>query len=362
MQSAHRIRKQMLALLQKTLIPSLETTADPRLILAGLPLRVPEGVGVRPLPFEPLDASQANHEFPEGFKWPEQSMRCISCPVLRCVWQGQRDMVFGVTRSMAEVARCPDAAGGYALRVTGPSWMLIPQGVPMSTGGVRPWLDNTESPDSIGTFQIRALEAGALCHMWSRRGSEREGTYSLLLPDGQLLSMLEILENELRSTTPSTSVLRAQLMVLLLRLEKGLLAQVPLMTDGLHSRFPEDSGLETVSRANADPVLSRIHNYVQMNLHEKLSPALIARQVALTPTQVNRLFRSRTGLSTMAYVKERRMDAARLLLINSELPVKDVARLVGYDDATQFSREFRGTFQISPLRYRQHQNRIASQG
>ncbi|MCZ7645863.1 MAG: AraC family transcriptional regulator [Planctomycetota bacterium] len=68
----------------------------------------------------------------------------------------------------------------------------------------------------------------------------------------------------------------------------------------------------------------------------------------LSPNHFRLLFKRRMGLSAQAYVTALRMRAARAFLQETDLPVKQVARAVGYEDPLYFSRLYRGFWKRSP--------------
>ena len=46
------------------------------------------------------------------------------------------------------------------------------------------------------------------------------------------------------------------------------------------------------------------------------------------------------------------MTRAKDYLLNTELPVLDIAEIIGYNSPTHFSRVFRSTYGCSPQEYR----------
>ncbi len=56
------------------------------------------------------------------------------------------------------------------------------------------------------------------------------------------------------------------------------------------------------------------------------------------------------------------MAAAVELLTGQAIPVRDVARLVGYTDGSHFARAFRVRYGISPARFREHARTGAMMG
>jgi AraC family L-rhamnose operon transcriptional activator RhaR len=79
----------------------------------------------------------------------------------------------------------------------------------------------------------------------------------------------------------------------------------------------------------------------------------LAQRVHVEPTYFVRLFRKAVGLPPMAYLAGRRAELAAGLLRDTDSPVSEVGRLVGWPDPNHFSRRFREKFGLSPTRYRQ---------
>ncbi len=85
---------------------------------------------------------------------------------------------------------------------------------------------------------------------------------------------------------------------------------------------------------------------------KRLTVAVVARALASSPRQLQRAY-ERFGESTFREdLVGRRMRAAAELLAQPAIPVSDVARLVGYRQASHFSKAFRGRYGIPPGRFR----------
>jgi AraC-like DNA-binding protein len=75
----------------------------------------------------------------------------------------------------------------------------------------------------------------------------------------------------------------------------------------------------------------------------------VARRVSVSPRQLQRAFSDVGGLGFRSYLRQVRMTNAVSLLTNTDMPVKEVAHRVGYQDAGQFSKAFKRTFGVSPM-------------
>lgn len=65
-----------------------------------------------------------------------------------------------------------------------------------------------------------------------------------------------------------------------------------------------------------------------------------AKHVRLSSWHLAKLIRTATGRTFVEHVRERRVRAARELLVKSELSVKEIAAKVGYNTPTQLNRDF----------------------
>jgi transcriptional regulator GlxA family with amidase domain len=91
---------------------------------------------------------------------------------------------------------------------------------------------------------------------------------------------------------------------------------------------------------------------MEANLSEPLSLIEIADHVDLSRRQIERLFRSEMGRSPARYYLEIRLDRARHLLIQSSMPVVEVAVACGFVSASHFSKCYRELYARSPQQER----------
>jgi transcriptional regulator GlxA family with amidase domain len=95
-----------------------------------------------------------------------------------------------------------------------------------------------------------------------------------------------------------------------------------------------------------------IIEYMEANISEPLPLVDIAKFVGLSRRQIERLFQQHMGRSPARYYLEVRLDRARHLLIQSTIPVVDVAIACGFVSASHFSKCYREMYSKSPLRER----------
>ncbi|MBC7312496.1 MAG: AraC family transcriptional regulator N-terminal domain-containing protein, partial [Rhizobium sp.] len=95
--------------------------------------------------------------------------------------------------------------------------------------------------------------------------------------------------------------------------------------------------------------IQRAIDWMKANFREKLSIDVLAQIAGMGMTTFHRHFKSVTNLSPGAYHKMLRLHEARRLLLDAPT-VSSVAFAVGYESASQFSREYAAQFGAPPRR------------
>lgn len=95
-------------------------------------------------------------------------------------------------------------------------------------------------------------------------------------------------------------------------------------------------------------------------LTEPLSLLDVAGNVGLSRRQIERLFRQEMGRSPARYYLEIRLDRARHLLIQSSMPVVEVAVACGFVSASHFSKCYRELYGRSPQQERADRKQLVA--
>jgi transcriptional regulator GlxA family with amidase domain len=100
------------------------------------------------------------------------------------------------------------------------------------------------------------------------------------------------------------------------------------------------------------PVLGAAIGLMTSHLADPLSPDQLAALTGTSPRQLQRLFGAHLGRPMMRFYRDLRLDKADELLVQSSLPVIDIAASTGFTSAAHFSRCFAERFGMPPLRRR----------
>jgi len=105
-------------------------------------------------------------------------------------------------------------------------------------------------------------------------------------------------------------------------------------------------------RQQGEALLARVFDVIDERYQEPVSTADIAVAVGLSPGYLTTLVRRRTGRAVLDWILERRMAAARQLLLSTDLSAEAIAGRVGFTDPSYFNRRFRAYHGLSPGRWR----------
>ena len=105
-------------------------------------------------------------------------------------------------------------------------------------------------------------------------------------------------------------------------------------------------------RAVDQPVLAAVFDLIEARYREPISLTDVAAELGLSGGHLTTVVRRRTGRTVQQWIGERRMQEARRLLTETDLPVAAVARRVGYPDASYFIRRFSREHDTTPLPWR----------
>jgi transcriptional regulator GlxA family with amidase domain len=104
--------------------------------------------------------------------------------------------------------------------------------------------------------------------------------------------------------------------------------------------------------------LDSVCEYIEGNLAQPLTVMELAGVAGVSPTHFSRLFRQTTGESPYRYVRRRRVDRAERLIVGTQLPFRDVARLVGFSDQSHLNRMMRADRGLTPGQLRRAAKRL----
>jgi AraC family L-rhamnose operon transcriptional activator RhaR len=109
---------------------------------------------------------------------------------------------------------------------------------------------------------------------------------------------------------------------------------------------------ETASAHRAYPAVLAATGLLEEDVAAQWTLGALAAAVHLSPAHLTRQFTAQLGAPPIAYLGRLRAERAAALLIETDLPVATIGRLVGWPDPNYASRRFRQYYGHGPAAYR----------
>lgn len=170
---------------------------------------------------------------------------------------------------------------------------------------------------------------------WPELGGVLHGT---MHANARLFAAANLAIDHMRDGRPDTGSLRALAAIMLNELRSAIAR--PGTPDGPY-----------VTEGDVPPRLARMHEFIASHLRLPLSVSDVASSGGMSVSSAERFFRRYCGTSVVQWITAKRLSVARDLLRTTNRSVTEVARAVGYEDPSYFSRVFRRTHGTSPRSY-----------
>ena len=128
-------------------------------------------------------------------------------------------------------------------------------------------------------------------------------------------------------------------------ISQGLVSALLVLVMRLIRINPEDE-------AALSQECQKIKDYLDQNFTSPITLDSLSETVYISKHYLSHLFKEQTGISPIKYLTLKRMEKACELLSETELPVSEVSKAVGYENPLYFSQVFKRIYGISPVKYR----------
>lgn len=129
---------------------------------------------------------------------------------------------------------------------------------------------------------------------------------------------------------------------------------------GLHviKRYLSPASPPTAAPRLTASLRERLDQYVRRTLPEPIVIEELAAACGLSHYQLLRLLKRATGETPQQYVLKLRIEMARKMLRESELPLSEIALALGFSSQSHFSNTFKSLTQCTPKAYRERADLI----
>lgn len=160
--------------------------------------------------------------------------------------------------------------------------------------------------------------------------------------DDIIKTCLEIVDEQKDYNSSSPFMLKALVMKLLILLHREINEESP----------NSDSHEFSFKSREKKELVEGITKYLNENYVQDISLYTLSKNMYLSPVYISKIFKEVMGDSPINYLIQIRLSKSKELLESSELSIKTIAKMVGYDDPYYFSKLYKKYYGISPNKTR----------
>lgn len=117
-------------------------------------------------------------------------------------------------------------------------------------------------------------------------------------------------------------------------------------------QFERNSGIDTaIYRNTKSKIVNDCLFAVEKKLYDSFSLSELAEEVCVSPAYLSKIFRRETGESLFAYIKKRKFEVAKDMIMDGKYTISQVSNSLGFCSVQYFSSEFKKEFGVSPIAY-----------
>lgn len=113
----------------------------------------------------------------------------------------------------------------------------------------------------------------------------------------------------------------------------------------------EEEELQCAQHAENQNLLKMIQ-YMNENIQEKITMEDLEKISYCNRNQINKMFHEYADMTCMNYFQSIRINLAKSMIGETELPIGEIAQKVGYPDANYFTKVFKKMTGVTPMSYR----------
>jgi YesN/AraC family two-component response regulator len=115
-----------------------------------------------------------------------------------------------------------------------------------------------------------------------------------------------------------------------------------------------DEMFAEVFRRNGDTEdrINRALNYIEKNIRKNIRLEDVADHINISPYYMSKIFKKEMKVNFINYVANRKIEIAKEMLVDTTLPIINIAIELSYSDANYFGKAFKKVVGVSPNEYR----------
>lgn len=99
-------------------------------------------------------------------------------------------------------------------------------------------------------------------------------------------------------------------------------------------------------------IASAVADYICNNLDKPLDIPALTEKYCVSKFTLERVFKKEYDLTVHRFIRHKRLEKAHMLLLNTDMPIKELSFRTGFKSVPTFTTVFREKFNITPAALR----------
>lgn len=96
----------------------------------------------------------------------------------------------------------------------------------------------------------------------------------------------------------------------------------------------------------------KFFSYVEANYQNPITLQEVADEIGFSSYYFTKFFKRNAGMTFVTFLNDYRLNKAKWILLNEEIPIIEVAEKVGFSSVKTFHHTFKRAMGMAPLKYR----------
>ena len=105
-------------------------------------------------------------------------------------------------------------------------------------------------------------------------------------------------------------------------------------------------------------IIYKVLEYINLHYKEKINLVDVADYVYLSKSYLSKIFKDEMKCNLTNYINQLRVEKSETYLLQNNIPLVDIAHLVGFDDQSYYTKVFKRITGVSPGRYRETRGNV----
>jgi AraC family carnitine catabolism transcriptional activator len=246
-------------------------------------------------------------------------------------------------------------AKSYDFVVVSTSWTPEKHATPETFSALRNWARSGATIGALDTGAFVLAEAGLLKGRRATVHYEHIDAFTELYPNVDVVENLFVLDGN--RMTCCGGAASADVGIQILQELRGARLANAAARYVFHDRLRDPTAMQLPDGEeplgnNVPRTVRAAIRLMEKNLEEPVSIPDLCRQVGISQRQLDRLFVRHIKKTPSAYYRDIRLDRARGLVTQTEMPIAEIAVASGFSGPVHFSKAYSGRFGLPPVRDR----------